>query len=871
LSLGNEGQWFLDMLAAFWPHICKFVGTKLKEQLAKLQLKLGQPLPQSTYSDVDDFVERLSRVPPAMPITVSWINKLMSDIFLLLRPVFNKVMTQMVVPKILEKIPAKFRDIEIDPCELGSVPPKIGKINTEVREKLTRRGPSKSLHMTTNLEWDSDLNVGIKGAMGWIKCGLKSVKFSAKMHMQFVDFLNRPPFFSGMQMYMSNPLEFDIDWTGALDVLDLDVVESLIHKTVNKAMGKVLVLPARIGFAIDKKEGAMSVFNFKRPAPVGLFKLKINRVTGLRGDDFNFSTLWNGKRTSDPYVFTEFGGKQWRTATISDSTGEATWEEEQHFFYVDEPHDQKFRITIFDDDFFSGDDPLAKLRDIDVFQLLGLPSGDEKLLLNPHVHRQTVRLEQIWAYKAAGHHHGFSQEHHPGFNQQAQHNQQASQQASQQTSQLASRSEQTSQLASRSESRAQTEPEESRGGILGFMKHAVKDAVHAAEDLVHKAEEKVEAMVHKAEEVWANHTGASKEEIENLVTQLEIETEWHPLDLNTALARALVPMNDKQPCCVLYVGLYDACDLPHPAHGEEYDKKKPYWGRITCLPCLGEDGKPVTELTDTESPARQKTKERKRPPPDTATAPSDSKEDLERKMATLVKHGVPFDDIADVLGIKTTEIDDFLTQASAATVEHVDIRWEEAFLFLLTSPRGGKLTIEIMRGKEEEIMGTFSFDPQQLLGCPGLTFDRRKLPLVGEHPGCSIGVRLQLLTCASAARARDMAVTGPGLIPALTPGLLGPVPTGPMGQRGIAPLSMGVGTGVCPMSDPMHPVEPICGAESTGTISSRRRNPARVEYFDRLGRKRVQVNGIWVDEGGAASSHGGSVMGGSAAAEMRTS
>jgi len=836
LTQGSDGLWMLEVIAAFWPHICKLVGSQIKENLAKLQLQLGQPLPPSTFSDVDQFVERLSRTPLPLPVTVSWINALINDVFQLLRPVVQKVVTQMVIPKVLEKVPEKLRGIEIDPCELGGVPPQLDQITTEVRERLTRRGPSKNLHITTKLEWNSDLDVGIKGAMGLIKLGLKSVKFSARIHAQLMDFLNRPPFFSGVSVYMTNPLEFDIDWTGALDVLDLDVIEAVIHKEVNKAMSQILVLPARIGVPIDKGEGAMSLFNFKRPAPVGLLRLKVKRVSGLRGDDFAFSTLWTGKRTSDPYVFIEFGGKQWRTTTKNGARGEAMWDGEQYFFFVDEPGDQLFRITVFDDDQVSGDDALAKLKNTDVFKLLGLPSGDGSLLENPHVSQQAFRMEQAWAYKAAG--------HHPGFKQEA--------------------------------------PEESSGGLIGSIKHAV----HAAEE--------------KVTQVWNNHTGASKEEIAKLVTQIEFEAEWHPLCLNTSLARALGPISEEQPCCVLYVGVYGAVDLPHPADDPEFDSKTAYWARVTCLPCLGEDGKPVTELSgDDASFARQKTKEMKKPKDKKkassgagVTTDNDKREDLEMKIATLVKHNVPFDDIADVLGIKVTDIDHFLSQAAAPVVSHVDIPWEEAFLFLLTSPKGAKLIIEVMQSSDE-IMGTFSFDPQQLLGCPMLTFDKTNLPLVGDNPGCGISVRLQLLTCTSGARQRDLG-TGSGVAAPVAPGLLGlPGPVGvprPMGlsgsiglpgpvgvpgqtglsgsiglpgqrrQRGLSASPMGVGTGQ--MS------ESLLAAESTGTQSARRRQPSRVEYFDRAGRKKVQINGIWVDEG--ASEEGGNVGPGEAYRPLAT-
>merc|ERR1719440_203298 len=108
---------------------------------------------------------------------------------------------------------------------------------------------------------------------------------------------------------MLNPIEFSLDWTGAFDFLDCDMIENEIHKIVNNACASAVVLPKHISVIMDQTADIDAVYDLVAPRPRGMLRVRVRSASGLRCDDFNFSTMWNGKRSSDPFCEIRIGGE----------------------------------------------------------------------------------------------------------------------------------------------------------------------------------------------------------------------------------------------------------------------------------------------------------------------------------------------------------------------------------------------------------------------------------------------------------------------------------------------------------------------------------------------------------------------------------
>jgi len=185
----------------------------------------------------------------------------------------------------------------------------------------------------------------------------------------------------------------------------------------------------------------------------------------------------------------------------------------------------------------------------------------------------------------------------------------------------------------------------------------------------------------------------------------------------------------------------------------------------------------------------------------------DKQEELVKKICLLVKHNTPFNVIADTLDISPATVQQFIFNAALGTLaEHCDIDVEEGFFFLLDNPRKAKVHLGVFRsvnGGSPELLGEMDYSVGQLLGTSLLSQDLEDVPLVGDHPGAKISARFQLRTV----------FMGDGGLP------LGS-PAGAKGPGGPSAVPVVFVPGGAPQ-------------------------PQRVSFLDRVGREKVQVDGIW--------------------------
>jgi len=365
----EDARWFVDILLSIWPQLCQFVGITLKETLARKSAQMGIGLPLTFFADIDKFANQLRQHPLPLPLETSWVNKMIKDAWELIQPTLERSVKSFLLPTIRDKLPGPLRGIDIDPCTIGKQPPEVTELVTKDRSKLTADGDHEYVELVCRVQWNGDLNVSLNGPpLGLVSLGIKGISLDMELHVCFMDMKDKPPFIGGISMWAVKPPTFMLDWAGMLNVLSADVVESLIAREVGKALSGIICLPHRIGVQVDPE---IDIFRMSFPRPEGLLKLKVIGATGLRTDDFHLRSLWDKKRTCDPYVFMQFGAHSQQTEPIMRSTGDAEWDE-TFYFLVDEIFDQLFDFEVFDYDIIGGDDPLARRRDVAIKDLLGM-------------------------------------------------------------------------------------------------------------------------------------------------------------------------------------------------------------------------------------------------------------------------------------------------------------------------------------------------------------------------------------------------------------------------------------------------------------------------------------------------------------------
>jgi len=867
LDTDPETSWMNNIVVLLWPHICEFMSHTIRKTVYNLSAKMEEPVPQSFESELMVFEKKMAANPLGFPPTVSWINEVLTETWAFMRPILQQAITDIVVPKVRKNLPSALSGVTIAPCDIGVAAPQLTHMKTERRQRETTDGREDYIQLIIGFVWEGACDFSFNAPLG-LSVGIKDFKISAELYIALLELTAQPPFIGGVSVWMTDPPEFDLDWTGALDVLDSEIIDSVLMKMVGDHIRKIICLPNRISFMMDPLADVLRV---KAKPPAGLLSITIEDADGIRNDDFHFSTLWTGKRTSDPFVRVLLGAQEWQTSTISRASRHASWNESYHFL-VNEPLDQSLHITIFDDDGLSGDDPLARLQEpisvLDLLNLAGFKDEDRSALFKSSKHRHTLKLKVVWAFKAGCASLDASPSNSPARvsrsspsspqeGSSATHGSSPSKQPKEEHHEEEHHEEGHHGFMDRLKDfghtvndKAKHAADEAKSGAKHVrdeakhliedpkdeLNHLVQEAKDEAQHLGHEITEKAHTMAkvavvkgtrlvkevaHKAQHLaFSIGEKIAYAEEKPVESHLTLSVQWQPFDLNEGVAKSLVPRTDR-PTALLMVSVLGCRNLPHPAV-EGADAGAKYWVKVRCLPAWVQPrGEKVGRLEEEERLSAQVKKTVPKPKQgDVQESSADTEAQMQDKILKLFRANVTIDLIAEVCGLSPQQVSLFVDRArSVLTYTSIDLDFEEGFPFLVGDPSKVKVVFEVYRtmpNAREEMLGMLTHNVAEVLGCKRLTQQVFGRPLVAAEGGqpsrMSISVQIQLRTIYS----------------------------------GATPLKCVDGA----------------SAELGMNLAADMPQKQRVVYKDKLGRERVQVDGVWEDDGdvgGKSSSSGGAL------------
>jgi len=789
-----DTAWFVYLLRLFWPRIIAFVAAKIKQGVEDIHATIERPVSPSFYVELEAFTKRMSQHAVSMPLEKSWINTVLKDIWALVVPVFNQAIQTVLLPIINQKIPGIMGEVKVDPCTLGDTAPVVKRLVARPAFSAIKR-PRELSSIVVELEWESELDICIKA--GLISFGLRKIGFGMQLHISLLECLKKPPFVGGVGVWMDKAPEFDVTWSGSLEFLDM--FNKLFHDKVYSVLSNVMILPNRIAIPIqtDVVHSQVDLLRIKRPWARGMLKISKIKATGLsRGS------------SQSPYMEVHLGCSAHRTSTIGKVHEGVEWTDDLYFL-VDEPLEQLFSFRIHD----KNGDPLADSQHqcLNVLGLLAEPGEDETAhhrLTKEVVQTKELEMDVMWG--------GMTLREHE---------------------------ERQRAIESGDVDADGGKQGKKRAGF--FPNFKLKLAQHEIEHM------------------------------KTVKTRLQFEVTWRPLELNAFVAKSIDPTLSNNPsnapvAAVLFVGIHRCVHLPQD---EKFPEKTVYWVQMRCSPCIDSlgkrfpdpsaQGKGAKKDEDEDGSAKsphhketaqehkqhlkdeqkkdkeaekasagtlqcthfQRTSKMKRPKrKDTnqvLAEDEDRQEELVKKICLLVKYNTPFNVIADTLDISPATVQQFIFNAALGSLaEHCDIEVKEGFFFLLDNPRKAKVHLGVFRSVNSgspELLGEMDYSVGQLLGTSLLSQDLEGVPLVGDHPGAKISARFQLRTVFMGDGGRPLGAEK-------QPGSGG----GAGGDRG---AQMGAGGAAVPV------VFVPGGAPQ----------PQRVSFLDRVGREKVQVDGIWQD------------------------
>jgi len=174
----------------------------------------------------------------------------------------------------------------------------------------------------------------------------------------------------GAEFFLDVPeLDYDFEVAEAGTALSamVNMLKSTIRKTVVSEFQNAMVMPNRILVQLKVSEALEQTIDWgavTHPNPEGVLRVRIVSARDLVGSDLAVFT----QPTSDPYFTLTIGSQTSKTSVIS-RTCNPDWPEEEHFDFLCFHEDQQLVLDCFDEDMFSADDLLGRVRGVTIRQM----------------------------------------------------------------------------------------------------------------------------------------------------------------------------------------------------------------------------------------------------------------------------------------------------------------------------------------------------------------------------------------------------------------------------------------------------------------------------------------------------------------------
>lgn len=154
-------------------------------------------------------------------------------------------------------------------------------------------------------------------------------------------------------MSFVNPPVLKLDFTGAADVADFSLIDSMVRKVILGVINSMFTLPNRFLFKLDANTDYFRTYHY----PLGLLRVTVEKAWGFSEEAQSSMKKLLSKVTRaapDCYASVEVGAEEpWQTKTISNVHSPA-WNETHDFVVCD--FDQCIKVDVKDHDVNSDDD-----------------------------------------------------------------------------------------------------------------------------------------------------------------------------------------------------------------------------------------------------------------------------------------------------------------------------------------------------------------------------------------------------------------------------------------------------------------------------------------------------------------------------------
>ncbi|KAG9240294.1 hypothetical protein BJ878DRAFT_301447 [Calycina marina] len=276
--------------------------------------------------------------------SVRFLNDIVAQLWPHINVSVSKMIKEIAEPMFKSMLPGPLATLHFTKIDLGPVPFQLSNV-------LVTKTETDCIKLDLNIDWTGNCDIQLDGSM-IPTLGVQGVALYGRLSILLGPLYDIIPLIGAAQIAFVNPPVLKLDFTGAANVADMDMIDGSVRKIILGIINSMLVLPNRL---LVKLDTANDYFKTQLP-PLGIIRLTVEKALGFAEDKQSASRRFLSKLTRaspDTYCNVSLGAEEiWRTSTKNNTTN-PTWNEAHDFVVTD--LDQCITINLLDQDVGSDD------------------------------------------------------------------------------------------------------------------------------------------------------------------------------------------------------------------------------------------------------------------------------------------------------------------------------------------------------------------------------------------------------------------------------------------------------------------------------------------------------------------------------------
>ncbi|KAL3425248.1 Extended synaptotagmin-2 [Phlyctema vagabunda] len=276
--------------------------------------------------------------------SVRFLNDIVAQLWPHINVAGSKMTKEIADPMFKSMLPGPLATLHFTKVDLGHVPFILSNV-------LVTRTETNSIKLDLNVDWAGKCDIELDGNM-IPAVGVRGVALHGRLSILLGPLSDVLPLIGAAQIAFVNPPVLKLDFTGAANVADSDMIDGAVRKVILSVINSILVLPNRLLIKLD----AANDYFKSHLYPLGIIRLTVEKAWGFAEDKQSAGKKFLSKLTRaspDTYCNVGVGAEEvWRTSTKNNTTNPA-WNEVHDFVVTD--LNQCIKVDLQDHDVGSDD------------------------------------------------------------------------------------------------------------------------------------------------------------------------------------------------------------------------------------------------------------------------------------------------------------------------------------------------------------------------------------------------------------------------------------------------------------------------------------------------------------------------------------